>query len=110
MEQVYIIGKTDETGKTEFLDHVFKDYSGSRKVARKLVDKRNKEIIYKNLSGSVDDNFSLLREISPDIWVCTTETISIEVMKVKELMTKRKIKPRIVKETIDKFIETEIVM
>jgi hypothetical protein len=110
MEQVYIIGKTNESGKTEFLDYVFKDYSESRKVARRLVDKRNKEIIFQNLRGSVDNSFSLLREISPDVWVCITETITIEVMRVKELMKRKKIKPHIVKEKKEEYITQEIMM
>jgi hypothetical protein len=110
MEQVYIIGKTDERGKTEFLDYVFKDYSESRKVARKLIEKHNKNIYYQNLKSSIDEYLSLLREISPDVWVSNTLTVSIEVMKVKELMSKKRIKSKLIKETKGEFLAQEILM
>jgi hypothetical protein len=91
MEQGYIISKTNLSGKAEYLDMVFKDYSESRKIAKKIVNRRNKKIIYQNSSNSISDKLSLMREFSPDFWVCTEEIVKIEVIKVKEFINKSSI-------------------
>lgn len=92
MEQGYIISTTYLSGKVEFLDMVFKDYSESRKVAKKMANKRNKKIIYQNGYNSLGNQIPLMNEISPDLWVCSEEIIKIEVIKVKEFITKIAIK------------------
>jgi len=99
MEQGYIISKKDKEGKIEFLELVYKDYTESRKAARKLVDKRNTEIIYYNSKAGSKDFIGQLQEVSPDFWINKNEIICIEVMKVKEYINKLKMNPKIVQET-----------
>lgn len=92
MEQGYIISTTNLSGKVDFLDMVFKDYSESRKIAKKMANRRNKKIIYQTGDSSCGNQILLMSEISPDLWVCSEEIIKIEVIKVKEIITKKTIK------------------
>jgi hypothetical protein len=110
MEQGYIISKKNNDGNIEFLELVFKDYSESRKAARKLVEKSNNEIIYQNLKGATNDYAELLQEISPDYWANNKEVIYIEIMKVKELINKRKINIQTLQEIKKSYLYDEVKM
>lgn len=109
-EQGYIISRTVRNGRTEFVECVFRDYTESRKAARKLIEKLNKEIFFYNLKSQEENNICLMKEISPDVWTCQEETISIEVIMVKEIMKKRKIKTQEVAETNLEFIKDEVLI
>lgn len=62
----------------------YKNYSGARKRARNLVNRKNLEIISKNWNYHREDQNSLFSEKEPDYWTDGKETIRITVIDVKQ--------------------------
>lgn len=93
ISQVYIIKKVasfpDIT--SDFPEHVFINYSESRKKALKLVRNINKNNKNRFVFTQSQIHCELI-EISPDIWTNGSATISIEVLPVKDFVF-RKNKP-----------------
>jgi len=88
IQQVYIlkINATEDDSTCKYLEYVFLDYSASRKRAIEIVRRKNNRINY----FSLEEYQSLLIETSPDCWTSENESISIEVLKVRDFSKEKK--------------------
>ena len=94
IEQFYVIKIEARKDRIEMLDFAFKNYAESRKTALDTIRKKNnlnltRLSIQKNLNEQI-----IFREISPDCWENKEETISIQVIRIKDLSFKSTLSPK----------------
>ena len=110
IEQFYVIKIEGTHGRIELLDFAFKNYSESRRAAMETIRKKNNLNLTRNaVQQNVTDRV-LFHEVSPDCWKNKSETLSIQVIRIKDLSLKNTFLPKLKTSDIKAFeyIEEEI--
>jgi hypothetical protein len=110
IEQFYVIKIEGTNGSIEHLDFAFKNYSEARKTALYTIRKKNNLNLTRQYLLPDTDACVLFHEVSPDFWKNKNETISIQVIKIKDLSLKNTLLPKVKTADIKalEYIEEEI--
>jgi len=110
IEQFYVIKIEGTHGRIELLDFAFKNYSESRRAALETIRKKNNLNLTRQSVLHIANEKVLFHEVSPDCWKNKNETLSIQVIRIKDLSLKNTLLPKLKTSDIKAFeyIEEEI--
>lgn len=94
IEQFYIIRIENRDKHIDILDFAFHSYSESRRMAQKLVRRKNNFNLVKADIFNEKGETALFKEIIPDYWYNGSESITIYLISIKQFKKNKFFHPK----------------